>query len=139
MNQKKDVVIDERFFRHDGEYVADANLHIERGAKFNSLKVDGNLTVGENICVRSIVVQGDVIVNGNISVEDIRVGGNLKVNGNLSIEGDMYVKGDCKIGRFAPSYSNVFIGGKFDTEAVGLSSRIHRISVGYPVVFPEEQ
>ncbi len=131
MKRKVGRVIDEQYFRHEGEYLAEGDLHIKNNAKVGKLVVKGNLIVDGSISAEEVEVQGDFVAEKNVAIMNLHVGGNLKVNGKVCIDGDMYVNGDCEIASFAPRYSNVYIGGKFKTEVMSLSSSIHYISIGY--------
>lgn len=133
MKRKVDKIIGEQYFRHEGEYLADGSLHIKNNAKFDKLVVKGDLIVDGTICAEEVDVEGNLVVKKSISTTNLRVGGNLKVNGKVCLEGDLHVKGDCEIASFAPKYSNVYVGGKFKTEIMSLSSCMHYISIGYSV------
>ena len=131
MKRKVDKIIDEQYFRQEGEYLAECSLHIKNNAKFNKLVVKGDLIVDGIICAEEVDVEGNLIVEKSISTTNLHVGGNLKVNGKVCLDGDLHVKGDCEIANFAPKYSNVYVGGKFKTEIMSLSSCVHCISIGY--------
>lgn len=131
MKRKVDKIIDEQYFRQEGEYLAEGSLHIKNNAKFNKLVVKGNLIVDGTICAEEVVVDGNLVVGKSISAKNLRVGGNLKVNGKVCLEGNLHVKGDCEIENFAPKYSNIYVGGKFKTEIMTLFSCVQYISIGY--------
>ena len=135
MKQKVDKVINEKYFRYEGKYLVQGNLHITHNAKISNLIVEGDLIVDGSISADEIHVDGNLYIAKNMSIEDLYVGGNMDVIGTVCMEGDLYVKGNCQIARFEPKHSNVYIGGKLKTETMSLSAKIHHIVVGEPVNF----
>ena len=136
MNRKMETTINSQYFRHEGEYLVEGNLHIANNARVGKLVVKGNLVVGGNINADEIYVGGNIFVRKNVSVVgNIYVEGNFEVQCNVCIEGDMYVKGDCTISRFNPRHSNVYIGGKLQVGEMDYSARMHCLVVGRTVEF----